>query len=182
MLFIPMLFNKKRNLRLTETRDGYIRCGVTDDKGNKYYRWHQVIYCAVNGITKDEFPYDENGVVYEIHHIDNNKKNNAPDNLRLVSKKDQMNDEITLKTLRKALYVRMSSKEARERISAALRNRADESKAVCLYTLDWKYVAEYPSIMEASRQTGIGSTTISNDCTGARQIKHPKRQWRFGFR
>ena len=80
-------YNKKRNLKLSETRDGYIRCGVTDDKGNKYYRQHQVIYCAVNGITKDEFPTDENGVIYEIDHLDNNKKNNRPDNLRLVSKK-----------------------------------------------------------------------------------------------
>ena len=57
-------FNKKRELKMSETPDGYIRCGVMDDKGNRYYRWHQVVFCAFNGITKDEFPTDENGVVY----------------------------------------------------------------------------------------------------------------------
>lgn len=175
-------YNKKRELKMSETPDGYIRCGLFDDKGNRYYRWHQVVYCISNNITKDEFPKDENGVVYEIDHIDNNKKNNSPSNLRLVSKRDQMNNEITLRTLRNASNARMSSEGARNRISAALRNRADKSKAVCQFTLDGELVAEYPSIMEASRQTGISFVTISNDCTGAKKVKHPKRQWRFSFR
>ena len=175
-------FNKKRYLQLSETKDGYIRCGVTDDKGNKYYRLHQIIFCAVNGITKDEFPHDENGVVYEIDHIDNNKKNNAPSNLRLVSKKDQMNNSITLKTLKRVTAQRMSSAEERERISLSLRNRADESKPVeQIDVITNEVVAVYPSIMEASRQSGISIASISRDCTRARRVNNYKRKWKFAF-
>ena len=175
-------FNKKRELKMSETPDGYIRCGVMDDKGNRYYRWHQVVFCAFNGITKDEFPTDENGVVYEIDHIDNNKKNNNPSNLRLVSKKDQMNNEITLQTLRKASSVRMTSEEARNNISLSLRNRVDKSKPVeQIDVATNEIVGIYPSIMEASRETGVSYPTISQDCSGARKVKQFKRKWRFAF-
>lgn len=164
-----LAFNKKRFLSLSETPDGYIRCGATDDKGNHYNRLHQVIYCAVNGITIDEFPTDENGYRYEIHHKDNNKKNNHPSNLFLVSKKDQMNDEITLQTLRKAITERMKDKDARDKISRKLLNRKDESKRVYQYdSLTGVLIASYPSLMEAYRQTKVNFGHISECCRGLR--------------
>lgn len=162
-------FNKKRELKMSETSDGYIRCGLTDDKGNSYYRWHQVVYCVVNGITKDEFPKDENGVSYEIDHIDNNKKNNNPNNLRLVSKKDQMNNEITLETLSNASFQRMSDKVAREKISKSLRNRTDESKSVKQLTLDGELIAIFPSMSEAARHMNTNVGHISECCNGFRK-------------
>lgn len=175
-------FNKKRALKMSETPDGYIRCNVTDDKGNHYYRWHQIVFCALNEITKDEFPKDENGVIYEIDHVDNNKKNNDPSNLRLVSKKDQMNNEITLKTLSKASSKRMTSEEARRKISETLRNRADKSKAVeQIDVATNEVVAVYPSIMEASRVTNVSYPTISQDCTMVRKINNFRRKWKFAF-
>lgn len=158
-------FNKKRILKLSETSDGYIRCGVTDDKGNRYYRYHQLVYCAVNGITKDEFPVDENGVKYEIDHIDNNKKNNIPENLRLVSKKDQMNNEITSRTLRKAQIKKMSKKENRDIISETLRNRPDESIKVQQFSLDGELLSEYPSLSEAARNVRAVTSLISMACS-----------------
>lgn len=158
-------FNKKRILKLSETSDGYIRCGVTDDKGNRYYRYHQLVYCAVNGITKDEFPVDENGVKYEIDHIDNNKKNNIPENLRLVSKKDQMNNEITSRTLRKAQIKKMSKKENRDKISETLRNRPDESIKVQQFSLDGELLSEYPSLSEAARNVRAVTSLISMACS-----------------
>ena len=154
-------FNKKRMLTLNETPDGYIRCGVTDDKGNRYYRLHQVIYCAVNGITKDEFPIDENGYRYEIDHMDNDKKNNNPNNLFLVSKKDQMNNKITLNTLKNASSKRMEDKNARIKISNKLKNRKDKSKQVFQYSLDGELIAAYPSVSEAYRMTKINIGRIS---------------------
>ena len=166
-LIFSNAFNKKRVLRLSETKDGYIRCGVTDDKGNKYYRYHQLVYCAVNGITKDEFSVDENGVKYEIDHIDNNKKNNSPENLRLVSKKEQMNNPITLNTLSKATEKKMSKKENRERISNALKNRPDESRKVLQFSLDGDFLAEYPSLSEAARSVKLcNSSHICMACRG----------------
>lgn len=164
-----LAFNKKKFLSLSETPDGYIRCGVTDDKGNHYNRLHQVIYCAVNGITKDEFPKDENGYRYEIHHKDNEKKNNHPSNLFLVSKKDQMNDEITLQTLKNAITERMKDMKARDRISRKLLNRKDESKRVYQYDLvTGVLITSYPSLMEAYRQTKVNFGHISECCRGLR--------------
>lgn len=163
-------YNKKRNLKLSKTKDGYIRCGVIDDKGNIYYRFHQLVYCAVNGITKDEFPVDENGVKYEIDHIDNNKENNTPENLRLVSKKDQMNNEITLQTLSNIAKKQMSKKEIREKISNTLKNRPDESRKVLQFSLDGELLGEFPSLSEAARSVKAPyCSQICNVCRGLRK-------------
>ncbi len=162
-------YNKNRLLTLSETPDGYIRCGVTDDKGNHYNRLHQVIYCAVNGVTINEFPKDENGYRYEVDHRDNNKKNNHPSNLFLVSKKDQMNNKITLMTLKKASFKRMENKEARDNISKKLKNRKDKSKQVDqIDMVTGEVIASYPSIMEANRKTNINFGHISECCRGLR--------------
>ena len=164
-----LAYNKNKFLTLSETPDGYIRCGITDDKGNHYNRLHQVIYCAVNGLTIDEFPIDENGYRYEIHHKDNNKKNNHPSNLFLVSKKEQMNDEITLQTLKKAISERMKDKGARDKISRKLINRKDKSKQVYqIDILSGELIASYPSLMEAYRQTKVNFGHISECCRGLR--------------
>lgn len=45
-----------------------------------------------------------------------------------------------------------------------LANRKDMSKPVEQYTLDGKFVKEYPSASEASRQTGISQGNISMCC------------------
>lgn len=41
-----------------------------------------------------------------------------------------------------------------------LRNNS-RSKPICKYTMGGKYICEYPSIMEASRDTGIPKSNIS---------------------
>lgn len=71
------------------------------------------------------------------------------------------------------------SEETRKKISKALkgthlsgeiiqkmRETAPLSKPVCQFTLDMKLISEYPSIMEASRQTGIGYRGIGRACSG----------------
>ena len=162
-------FNKKKMLSMGETPDGYIRCGLFDDKGNRYNRLHQVIYCAINGVTIDEFPKDENGYRYEIDHRDNNKKNNSPSNLFLVSKKEQMNNKITLQTLKKASFKRMEDKKARDKISSKLKNRKDKSKQVDqIDMVTGEIISSYPSIMEANRKTKINFGHISECCRGLR--------------
>lgn len=49
------------------------------------------------------------------------------------------------------------------------KNRKDESKPVEQYTLSMEFVAEYPSIKEAERQTGIHNSIISKCCRGERK-------------
>ncbi len=48
------------------------------------------------------------------------------------------------------------------------RKAISKSKPVLQYTLDGQFVAEYPSAMEAERQTGISHTKICMVCQGKR--------------
>ena len=47
-----------------------------------------------------------------------------------------------------------------------VKNRSYESKRVFQYTKNMEFVAEYPSVKEASRQTGIGAGNIGSCCNG----------------
>lgn len=96
----------------------------------------------------------------EIDHKDTDKFNNQPSNLRWVTRKGNMNNPLTRKNISK-------SKEGR------LINRSDQSKRVFQYTLDGKYVNDYPSISEAARQTNIRRSSISKCCLGFYQVAGP---------
>lgn len=154
-------FNKHRVLGGRITPDGYVACGVTDDKGNRYYRLHQVIYCAANGITKDEYPKDENGFRFEIDHIDGDRTNNSIYNLRLVSKKENMNNEVTKINRSKAQRKLMALQEARDRISKSLINRKDKSKPIAKLNEKGEIIEVYKSLMDVHRQTGLNVGRLS---------------------
>lgn len=89
-------FCKKRQMKFREY-NGYIRCHIRDDKKNVYDNFAQVVYCAVNGVTKDEFPKNPSGRLYDIDHIDGDRQNNSPLNLRLVSHADNVRNPVTRK-------------------------------------------------------------------------------------
>lgn len=72
---------------------------------------------------------------YDVHHIDQDKTNNSVDNLELIEHKKHSD---------------LHSK--------------DKSKPILQYTLDDKFVAEYESAFDASRQTGICRASISKCC------------------
>lgn len=59
-----------------------------------------------------------------------------------------------------------------ERISNSLTNNTKKSKPVLQYTLDGRFIAEYPSAREAERQTGIFQNGISRCCLGYKKYSH----------
>ena len=89
----------KRQLKINKNKAGYKKCSIIDDFGNKYYFWHEVVYCISHNITRDEIPVGENGDRYEIDHIIPVREGgtDAIENLRLVSHKGNMNNENTIK-------------------------------------------------------------------------------------
>lgn len=91
----------------------------------------------------------------QINHKDQNKTNNNVNNLQWCTNRD--NNVWGGKP---------------ERHSEIMTNRKDLSKPVLQYTLDGQFVAEYPSIREASRQTGICSSGIYNCCKGNKRYSH----------
>lgn len=79
---------------------------------------------------------------YVIDHIDGNKINNRADNLRLITLSQNVDA---------ALYVTKTNKSC---------------KPVRQLTFDDKFIADFPSIREASRQLGLDSSAISKVCRG----------------
>lgn len=65
-----------------------------------------------------------------------------------------------------------------ELVSKAQLNQKSTSKPVKQCTLDGQFVAEYPSMQEASRQTGICYVSISQCCLG-KQKKAGGYVWRY---
>lgn len=84
-----------------------------------------------------------------IDHIDANPKNNRIDNLRWVTHSQNLCNEITSK-----------------RNSERQRNDKEKSFPVFQLDLDGNILKEYPSIREASRQTGIKDIDIRRVCYG----------------
>lgn len=65
-------------------------------------------------------------------------------------------------------------------IKGANASKKKLSKPVIQFTLDGKFVAEYPSTMEAYRQTGIHYSNIANCCRGKEHCKSAGNyKWKF---
>lgn len=92
----------------------------------------------------------------EIDHKDTDRMNNHPSNLRWVTSKGNSNNPLTVKH------------NAEAHIGVFV-NHPKLSKEVQQYSIDGEYIATYPSVSEASRQTGINLGDIASCC---RKRKH----------
>lgn len=85
----------------TKTKLGYTTCLIKDKYGNDYYHIHEVIIAEGLKLPKHLWPRDEKGKRYEVDHITpvRNGGTDSFENLRLVSKLDNMNNEQTIKNM-----------------------------------------------------------------------------------
>lgn len=122
----------------------------------------------------------------EIDHIDTDPTNNHPSNLRWVTRKENMNNPLTLIHNSEAQKGKLASEETRKKMSAShtgKKHREESKKKMSLgkmnhpslshkveqYTNKNVFVARYDSISEASRQTKIHKGDISACCLGKRK-------------
>lgn len=77
---------------------------------------------------------------YDVHHKNGNPKDNRVENLELI-----------------------------ELHKHRIEHKREKFKPVVQYTKDGEFVAEYPSVREAERQTGIHSSKISAVCMGKKK-------------
>lgn len=89
-----------------------------------------------------------------IDHIDTDRLNNHPSNLRWVTRKENNSNPLTLKHFHDSKI-----------------NREDLSKPVNQYTLDGEFACWYPSTMEAERVTGARHQSIYNCCMRKKHYK-----------
>lgn len=97
----------------------------------------------------------------EVNHKDENKLNNDVNNLEWCDRKYNHN----YGTILNRMHINMI-------------NRKDQSKPVNMFTLNNEFVKNFPSIMEAYRQTNINFRGISHCCKGERKTAGGYK-WRY---
>ena len=145
-----------REGRLKNTKTGYIFANSIHKRDKRIF-WEVSIdgktitkQAAVwIALTYPELVTNEWFPGAEIDHIDTDRLNNHPTNLRWVTREGNLNNPLTRKHRSECLKGR---------------NNKKLSKPVIQFTKDGEYVAEYQSIAEARKQTGL--LHISECCNG----------------
>lgn len=113
---------------------------------------HYIYYTIHKMMATSFMPFKDSNAT-QINHIDGNKKNNAIDNLEWCTGHENVQHAVTM-----GLFTTL--------------------KPVYQYDFDGRFVAEFPSVIEAERKTNIKHTNISACC-----IKKVRQsggyQWRY---
>lgn len=131
---------KEKILKTARDRYGYYLISLCKNSIQKFYLVHRLVWIAFNGTIPEGL---------QVNHINEIKSDNRLSNLNLMTAKENLN---------------YGSRN--ERAGKFLKNRKDLSKAVLQFTLEDIFVKEYPSIMQAERETGFANSCISACCNG----------------
>ena len=121
-------------------KGGYMRVSLYKNNRFKRYLVHRIVWEAFNGLIPE-------GI--QVNHIDENKSNNRLDNLNLLTCTENINWGTRTK-----------------RAAQSNKNNPLKSKPVRQYTIDGKFIKEYPSAKQVKRELGYFDTNIGNCCKG----------------
>ena len=138
---IRSLFRYKIVLKPQKNSCGYLFVNLHYNGNVKKCFIHRLVYEAFNGKIPE-------GLV--VNHIDENKENNRLDNLNLMSQKENINWGTRT-----------------QRVSKSLTN-GFFSKSVLQFTLNWKFVRDWPSTMECQRH-GFNNSNVGKCCNGLKK-------------
>ena len=136
-------------LKLKYSKSGYLRVGLRNPN-QIFFLVHRLVAMTFPDLvdwTEDAKgkPFDE----LQVNHKDQNKLNNCVNNLEWCTASYNVNYG-----------------DRNKKVSEWHKQNNKVRKAVLQFTLDGKFVAEYPSVKEAERQTGIFDTSIIRCCKG----------------
>jgi len=178
--------------RIKATRNGHER--ILSGSLDKYTGYRSFCLCkdgeikrfSAHRIVAESFiPNVDNKP--EIDHINTVRHDNRAENLRWVTRKENINNPISLERLRIAFtgknsphYGKKRSEETKRKISEALKSsplnhgrtgvRCKNSQPVYQYDLKGNFIAAYAGQAEAARMTGIQQSDISLVCNGKSNI------------
>lgn len=146
----------KRNKLLKSSKDsyGYLVVALYKNGERKTCKIHRLVATAFLE-NKLQLP--------QVNHRDENKENNNVSNLEFCT----ASYNNTYGTRLERQLANPNYKATREKSLKAIHEK--QSKAVLQYTKQREFVAEYPSMSEASKQTKINQGKISMCCNGKRK-------------
>ena len=97
------------------------------------------------------------------HHINEDKLDNRRRNLKVLTVKEHFKSRRPYKGEGNPFFGKKHKEVSKQSIALT------QSNPVCQYTMYSIFVAVYPSIIEAERQTGISNGNISSVCSGKRK-------------
>lgn len=127
------------------------------------YLVHRLVAQAFPEICGEWREYHEG---YEVDHINTNREDNRPENLRVVSRKDNANNPLTLEHKSQAVF------------STSNPNH----KGILQYSLSGDFIAFYPTISDAER--AIGQKPQKSHISACAKGKQPKAHgyvWRYAI-
>lgn len=152
---------KIKDLTNIPNRDGRIKWSLSmygKSIGHQAARWIAITY--------PELVQNEYFEGAEIDHIDTDRLNNHPSNLRWVTRKENNNNPLTIEHKIEALKNR--TEETKKKMSESNKGKHfyNGNKWVIKLSANNEILHFYPSTKQAERETGINSSGISRCCNG----------------
>ena len=149
--------NTIKTLSPSINKDGYIRVHLWKNCKGKVL--------AVHRLVAEAFVPNPNNKP-QIDHINTDKTDNRVENLRWVTKKENINNPLTIKHL-------SENKIGNENAKSIYR-------AVLQYTKDGKLIKEWTSMNSAARELKINKSGIYSCCNGINRVKsYGGYVWRY---
>lgn len=135
------------------SKNGYLRVIIN---GKDYYI-HRLVANAF-------IPNEDNKL--ELDHINGNKKDNRVENLRWVTRVENMNNQLTVDKISRAIVGKKRSKESIDRQRKTIKSK--NNYVIVQLNKNNQIIATYDSIADASFCTNLCASDIGRCCSGKR--------------
>lgn len=134
-----------------------------------YKKWQAARWIALTYPELVENEYFEGA---EIDHKDTDPLNNHPTNLRWVTHKGNMNNNMTVRKESSSHIGKVLTDEQKDKIrqgNIGKHNNPSLYKPVEQYSLNGEYITWFINAVEASKKTGVNEDNIRRNCKGNRK-------------
>ena len=177
---------KGKQLKLLLGDNGYLYINISNKSNTKLCPVHRLVAMTFPDLV--DWTEEAKGKPFEVldvNHKNEIKTDNRVENLQWCTRKENLNWGTHNQRMSISKKGKKLSEENKNNISKALKgvfvNRKDQSKPVIQYTKNGQFIAEYPSISEAERQTGIDDAHISACCKGKKYKSAGGYKWMYSI-